>query len=145
MSGYWNDPVKTDSAFVRDKEGNLWYKTGDLVRLDSEGQLIYIRRKDRMIKRRGYRIELDEIENHLRKNKNVFEVAVTASSADSQTDNVITAHVVWNQGSVASSNELIEHCNAALASYMLPDRFVFHASLPKTSTNKINYVALTKA
>jgi acyl-coenzyme A synthetase/AMP-(fatty) acid ligase len=142
MNGYWNDANKTDLSFETDVEGQLWYRTGDVVSLTEDGYLQYQRRKDRMVKRHSYRIEMDEIEKHLRRHKHVLEAAVTSNSANGQTDTVITAHVVWMRDEEPSSSELLNYCNSFMPPYMLPDNIVFHKALPKTSTDKINYTAL---
>ncbi|KAI3320864.1 acetyl-CoA synthetase-like protein [Xylariaceae sp. AK1471] len=72
--GYLNDPVKTKASFVDipwwakvtdDARYQRMYKTGDLVRYDDQGSLIYIGRKDTQVKVRGQRLELGEVEHHL--------------------------------------------------------------------------------
>jgi non-ribosomal peptide synthetase component F len=62
MIGYWNLREKSEAAFSIDSEGARWYKTGDLVRQQADGNYMFIGRRDRMVKRRGYRVELGEIE-----------------------------------------------------------------------------------
>ncbi|MGZ4034525.1 MAG: amino acid adenylation domain-containing protein, partial [Bacteroidia bacterium] len=63
MTGYWNN--KTNDPFYNDDKNTRWYKTGDLVTRDENGNYIFKGRRDRMVKRNGYRIELDEIETAL--------------------------------------------------------------------------------
>ncbi len=144
MLGYWNDDEKTNSSFEIDCNGELWYRTGDIVTHTTDNNLVYLYRKDRMVKRKGYRIELNEIEKNLAKNKNIFEVAVTTKSISSQAETIITAHVVWVKDVEPATLDLLNYCNGVLPSYMTPDYFKFYESLPKTSTNKINYKALTQ-
>jgi amino acid adenylation domain-containing protein len=139
MSGYWNDIDKTNLAIEIDKEGKLWYHTGDIVTLTDDNNLVYLRRKDRMVKRNGYRIELNEIEYNLISNKNVMEVAVTANNLNNQTDTVITAHIVWVENKKLSTLDLLNYCHTVLPTYMIPDNFKFYEYLPKTSTHKIDY------
>jgi acyl-CoA synthetase (AMP-forming)/AMP-acid ligase II len=62
MRGYWNLPERDASAFVPDADGTRWYRTGDVVRRLADGHFRYLGRRDRMVKRRGYRVELGEIE-----------------------------------------------------------------------------------
>jgi len=143
-SGYWNDEPKTKNVFENDASGKIWYHTGDIVSADTENNLIYIGRKDRMVKRNSYRIEPEEIENQLRKFNAILEAAVTTNSANSQTDTVITAHIVWREEGKLTSIDIINYCNSVLPPYMLPDNFKFYAALPKTSTHKINYTALNQ-
>ena len=64
--GYYNNPEKTAAAFVQNPLNDAYpetvYKTGDLVKQNENGEIIYISRKDFQIKHMGYRIELGEIE-----------------------------------------------------------------------------------
>jgi len=144
MNGYWNDNAKTDVAFETDVTGELWYRTGDIVCKDRNGDLQYLRRKDRMVKRNSYRIELDEIEKHLARHAHILEAAVTANSPNGQTGTLITAHIAWHKEKEIPTMDLLAYCNSLMPSWMIPDKFEFYESLPKTSTDKINYVALTK-
>lgn len=69
--GYLNDPEKTSKAFIMNPawangQGRRFYKTGDLVRQNSDGSLTYLGRKDTQIKLNGQRIELGEIEHHVK-------------------------------------------------------------------------------
>ena len=67
--GYWRNEKETNEKFITDPRNSdtvsKCYKTGDLVRIDAEGNFIFVGRKDYMIKSRGYRIELAEIESTL--------------------------------------------------------------------------------
>lgn len=64
--GYYNDWEKTQKAFIQNPLNNhypeLIYRTGDIVYLNKQGEIIYVGRKDSQIKHNGYRIELGEIE-----------------------------------------------------------------------------------
>ena len=66
MGGYWNAPKKRGMP-RRDRQWKVYYKTGDLCRMDADGDIIYCGRKDSQIKIQGFRIELSEIE-HVAKN-----------------------------------------------------------------------------
>jgi amino acid adenylation domain-containing protein len=143
MSGYWNDADKTNSAIEVDSDGKLWYHTGDIVMLNDDNDLVYLCRKDRMVKRNGYRVELNEIEQNLLSNKNILETAVTAKSTNSQTDTIITAHIVWAENNKLLALDLLNYCHTVLPAYMIPDNFEFYEQLPKTSTHKIDYKQLT--
>lgn len=143
MAGYWNDAQKTSSSFEKDSKGLAWYKTGDLVETDEQGLLLYSGRKDRMVKRKGYRIELGEIEHALLRHPAIAEAAVTARREDNDGDTVITAHLAPEGHQPLTVIALTAWCREALPGYMVPDHFVLHERLPQTSTNKIDYKALT--
>src|SRR5262249_41662581 len=78
MVGYWNLPEKTNAAFSVDDAGVRWYKTGDIVRKVPDGNYVFLGRRDRMVKRRGYRVELGEIEAALYRHPAVREAAAIA-------------------------------------------------------------------
>jgi len=141
MSGYWNLPEKTAAAFFVDRSNTRWYKTGDIVEEDANGNYVYIGRKDRMVKRRGYRIELGEIESMLYKHPFIAEAAVVAVS-DIDGGIQIKAFVQVTDQEHASSIKMKQYAIEVLPSYMIPDRFIFLSSLPKTTTDKIDYQQL---
>lgn len=140
MLGYWNLPERNAEAFLRDAEGD-WYRTGDIVRKRSDGAFIFIGRRDRMVKRRGYRVELGEIEAALNKHPSVAEAAVVAAPA-ADGDLAIKAFVAWTGGGKPSIIEMKKHCSQTVPLYMIPDQFIFLDALPKTSTDKIDYQTL---
>jgi amino acid adenylation domain-containing protein len=140
MQGYWNLPERTANAFLIDSSGQRWYKTGDVVVQDEEGNYLYVSRRDRMVKKRGYRIELGEIEAGLYRHPAVKEVAVVALQNE---DGVkIQAFVSHHKDSRPSVIELKQFCVQNLPAYMIPDLFSFLDTLPKTSTDKIDYQKL---
>jgi len=78
MRDYWNLPDRTALAFFVDGSGTSWYRTGDVVRQSSDDGYLYVGRRDRMVKRRGYRVELGEIEAALYRHPLVTEAAVSS-------------------------------------------------------------------
>lgn len=139
MLGYWNLPERNAIAFLK-QDGKRWYRTGDIVREDENGDLIYLGRRDRMVKRRGYRVELGEIEAALHKHPSIPEAAVVARH--SEDDVSIIAYVVWTGDEPFSMVKMKQHCARTLPLYMSPDRFVALPELPKTSTDKTDYQTL---
>ena len=140
MRGYWNLPERTAGAFVEEDEVR-WYRTGDIVR-DSEVEgFVFLGRRDRMVKRRGFRVELGEIEAALALHPDVLECAVIAKPDD--TSGVrIDAAIVARTPAKLSLVELKQFSAARLPLYMVPDRFTFLDSIPQTSTGKIDYQRL---
>jgi amino acid adenylation domain-containing protein len=143
MEGYWNLPERTANAFLVDEGGRAWYKTGDIVYQDADGNYIYVSRRDRMVKKRGYRVELGEIEAGLYRHPAIREAAVIALS-DEENGVKIKAFLSCKGETRPSLIELKRFCAENLPSYMVPDLFSIHDVLPKTSTDKINYQELTK-
>lgn len=140
MTGYWNLPDRTEQAFLKDLSGEMWYKTGDIVIEEADGNYVYISRRDRMVKKRGYRIELGEIEAGLYCHPGVKEAAVIALQNDEGVR--IQAFVSHHGDNHPSIIKLKQFCVQNLPVYMVPDLFVFLDTLPKTSTDKIDYQKL---
>lgn len=140
--GYWNLPEASEAAFWRpDDTAEPWYRTGDMVSRDAQGLYHFLGRRDRMVKRRGYRIELDEIEACLYRHDDVMEAAVVAHR---RSDGVrIEALLCPKDDATLSALELRRFVLERLPAYMCPDRFqVRGRPLPRTSTDKIDYGAL---
>lgn len=142
FQGYWNRPTENAAAFL-DREGTRWYCTGDVVREDSNEGFIYVGRRDRMVKRRGYRIELDDIEAALYRNERIREAGVI-SSAVSGEDAKIVAYLVATGDPKPGVIEMKVFCAQHLQAYMNPDLFIFTDALPRTSTNKVDYQGLVR-
>ena len=149
--GYLNRPELTDERFVLNpfngsKTGKL-YKTGDLVRRLSNGELEYLGRTDAQVKIRGFRIELEEIESVLGRHPSVREVVVQAledgdASAVLRTGKQLVAYVVPKQESVPAINELRSYLKEKLPEYMIPSAFVLLDTVPLTSNGKVDRKAL---
>jgi amino acid adenylation domain-containing protein len=139
LEGYWNLPENTAKAFLSGRD-TCWYRTGDIVVELPDGNYKFLGRRDRMIKKRGYRIELGEIEVALYRHAAIKEAAVLAFADD---DGVpIKAFTSTRDGSKLSIIELKKFCSENLPLYMVPDLFCSLDSLPKTSTDKIDYQKL---
>ena len=79
MQGYWGLPEQNGARVLRRAPtGRRWYRTGDIVTEDAGGGYRYHGRRDRMVKRRGYRVELGEIEAALYRHPDIREAAVVA-------------------------------------------------------------------
>ena len=141
MQGYWALPEQTARGFLVDDAGVRWYKTGDVVIEAADGNYTYLGRRDRMVKRRGYRVELGEIEVALYRHHAVKEAAVVAVS-DEDAGVKVTAFLSSKEAKHPSLIEMKRFCSEHLPLYMIPDRFVWQDALPKTSTDKTDYQRL---
>ncbi len=145
--GYWNLSEQTSKAYLSTGVGKdstpPWYKTGDVVTEEAGGVYIYAGRKDRMVKKRGYRVELGEIESCLYRHPDVREAAVVALP-DDELGLKVRAHIATRDGGRLSVIALKGFCAQHLPVYMIPDVFSFHPELPKTSTEKTDYQALMR-
>lgn len=138
LEGYWGATNNNTEAIYTDNNQKRWYKTGDLVEINSKDEYVYKGRIDRMVKVNGYRVELGEIEACLSKNTSISSCAVIPHNSLTGTT-VLTAFVVC----VSKENESIirmkEFCIKHLPAYMVPNNFVFLSALPQTASNKISY------
>jgi acyl-coenzyme A synthetase/AMP-(fatty) acid ligase len=139
--GYWNNPEKNKEAFFEtiyngDKE--RFYKTGDLCKIDSEGDILYLGRVDFQVKVQGFRVELSEIEYHVKaylKNINAVSVAYEDIVGNTEIGLVI-------ESDDFNLNLLRDHLKTKLPSYMLPKQIYFEKIFPlnvngKTDRNKL--------
>lgn len=141
MQGYWALPDQTAKAFHHGPDGTRWYRTGDIVTEAPDGCHTYLGRRDRMVKRRGYRVELGEIEAGLYRHPILKEAAVVAFP-DTEAGVKIVAFLSSREAKHPSLIEIKRFCAKHLPLYMIPDQFSWHDSLPKTSTDKIDYQRL---
>jgi amino acid adenylation domain-containing protein/non-ribosomal peptide synthase protein (TIGR01720 family) len=141
--GYINQPELTNERFIpnpfsREPNARL-YKTGDLGRYQSDGNLEFLGRIDDQVKLHGYRIELGEIEAVLRQHSQVREVVVVAKEAHPGKKQLV-AYIVGKED--LKSAELRDFLKQKLPEYMLPSQFVFLKALPLTANGKIDKKAL---
>ena len=146
MHGYWGDADRSARGLVPDPRGSALrdtvYRTGDLVRLRADGNYELLGRRDHQIKSRGYRIELGEIETALYSHPDVLECVVVAVP-DPLVTNRIVAFVAARDGLVEP--DLVKVAAERVPHYMLPERIEFIDELPKTSTGKVDRLALTSS
>jgi amino acid adenylation domain-containing protein len=141
MQGYWNLPEQTARGFIVDGTGVRWYRTGDIVVRDAAGDYIFVGRRDRMVKRRGHRVELGEIEAGLYRHERIREAAVVARP-DGENGVRIRAFIAMKEGHQGSIIDMKRFSAEQLPASMIPDDFVFLDTLPKTSTDKTDYQRL---
>jgi amino acid adenylation domain-containing protein len=147
MRGYWGQPAKTREVLVPHPLGaghdELVYRTGDLVTLGPEGNYIYLGRRDCMVKIRGYRVELGEVEAALYRHPAVRE-AVVVPVSDELLGSRLRAVVALDHAASLTREALQDHCRQWLPTYMVPDIAEFREALPRTSTGKIDRTRLDR-
>lgn len=141
MQGYWNLPEQNARAFHVDAQGRRWYRTGDIVTEEQGLGYRYVSRRDRMVKRRGYRVELGEIEVALMRHPDIREAAAVAVP-DTESGVRVCAYVGCQDGKTLTKIALKTHSARNLPPYMIPDTFTVVDKLPRTSTDKIDYQSL---
>ena len=141
MLGYFNRPELTAGAFLESSDGLRWYRTGDLVTEGVDGVFTFVGRSDRMVKRRGHRVELGDVEAGLYRHPDVREAAVIAVP-DADGGVRLRAFLSVQEGQPRSVIAMKRFCAESLPSAHIPDIFTFCDTLPRTSTDKIDYQRL---
>lgn len=146
-SGYLNNTVLTKQAFINhtfsgtDSGPQRLYKTGDLVYRLPDGNIAYSGRRDRQIKRRGYRIEPDEIEVVMRRHPRVDTAIIKAQQID-QGEWHLTAYLVPKKNETVSIIDIRHHCEQWLPAFMQPAHILFLDNVPLTVNGKVDFSAL---
>ena len=138
--GYWSDPELTSTSFVRHAQlDERLYRTGDVGRYLSDGNIEILGRADFQIKLNGYRIEPGEIETLLNRDPAIAESAVVRRTTE-QGPHLVAFVVRAGSGSLNAELEgqLRRQLAAALPDYMVPRRFVWLAQLPLTANGKVD-------
>jgi long-chain acyl-CoA synthetase len=138
MLGYWEMPEETAKCLRpgRYPGENVLY-TGDLFRMDEEGFLYFIARKDDIIKCRGEKISPREIENTLYNLNGVIEAAVIGIT-DEIMGEAIKAFVVLEEDSKLTERDIMMYCSQHLENSALPQYIEITSSFEKTTTGKID-------
>ncbi len=143
--GYLHRPELTEEKFLADpfrpgSEARL-YRTGDLARYLPDGNVQFLGRADFQVKVRGFRIELEEIENTLAQHPSV-QRSVVVVREDQPGNARLVAYVVPNLQQAVVPGDLRSHLRQHLPEYMIPGAFVTMSILPLTPNGKVNRRAL---
>lgn len=145
--GYWNRPDLNARAFLeRPSPGpfpRIYYRTGDVVCRGPDGLLHFHGRRDRMVKTRGHRVELDEVEAAVAGHPDVAEAAVFATP-DGEGSSVIRCSVTLRKGAVddVGGPDLLRYLRGRLPAYALPREVSVSADLPRTTSGKVDRARL---
>ena len=142
MKGYWELPEDTARVLRPGplRGENVLY-TGDLFRMDEEGYLYFVGRKDDIIKSRGEKVSPKEVENVLSQIEGVSEAAVVGV-ADDVLGQAIKAFVMVDQGAQLSEKTVLRYCSEHLENFMVPKYVEIRTDFPRTSSGKIDKLAL---
>lgn len=168
--GYLSDPERTAAAFIEDpswllrgggsqpgRHGRL-YKTGDLVRYNTDGSLAFLGRKDTQVKIRGQRVELGEVEHHVRQllvDKNIhsaadgIQVVAEVITPQGGGNSILVVFICLGDGNKSKLTEedqtatvqqitagLEERLSEKVPGYMIPSAYFPIEAIPMTATGK---------
>lgn len=143
--GYLHQPDLTSERFVSNPFSSSadarLYKTGDLVRYQSDGTIDYLGRIDQQVKIRGFRIELGEIEAALIRHPAIKECAVVVRE-DIRGEKFLVAYVVSQNNLFPGIREMRSYLKNSLPEYMIPAMYMPLERIPLTPNSKIDYRAL---
>ncbi|WP_394617091.1 AMP-binding protein [Lentzea sp. JNUCC 0626] len=132
------DPADEEGRFV-DFDGRRWYRTGDRVRVGSDGVLSFLGRVDSQVKVHGWRVELAEVDHAVRECEGVRDAAAVVSSSAYGTE-----LVVFYTGAEMPESALAEGARGLLPDSILPRRYVHVPSFPLNSNRKVDRKLLRK-
>ena len=145
--GYWNNIELTSERFLASpfhpENGNKIYKSGDLARRLTDGNLELLGRIDHQLKIRGYRVEPGEIETVIKRYRGVGEAAVIAWN-DSQNSNELAAFIATINGESIELDQLRKFLKKRLPEYMIPSSFNLLETMPLTPAGKIDRQSFPK-
>ena len=136
--GYYNDPERTAAAFVQNplqkNFTELIYRTGDIARYNSDGDLVFVSRRDNQIKHMGHRIELGEIEAAV---SQLDGISLTGCIYDDKKEKI----VLYYTGDISEA-EVINGLKVLVPRYMLPNRVLKIEEMLFTPNGKIDRKSL---
>lgn len=136
VTSYLNKPEETRESFVK-LDGELWYRTSDVMSMDEEGNLYFVDRTVDTIKHKGYRLSASEIEAVLQEHPAVIGTCVVGIP-DEKVGERIKAFVVLKQDVKGITGyDLIKWCREKLVSYKIPQYIEFRDMLPKSKVGKL--------
>jgi amino acid adenylation domain-containing protein len=145
--GYWRRPELTAAAFSDDPDrpGCRLYRARDLGRIDRQQNLVFVGRTGARVKIRGQLVELAEVEAALRQTPGIADATVIAPTGPERPEaDRLVAHVVAS-GAGHDAKSIRRELATRLPAYMVPADYVFHESLPRTASGKVDPGALAQS
>ncbi len=138
FSYYWQNQEATVNTLQ-----NGWLRTGDLARVDSEGDYYIVGRKKDLIITGGENVYPQEVEQCLVHFDGIVEAAVVGVQ-DDRWGEAVTAFITLVDGYTFNRNDIIDHCKKYLGTYKIPKNIYILNELPKTHVGKIDKIELLK-
>jgi amino acid adenylation domain-containing protein len=133
-TGYWRDPVRSRAVFVDTGGDGVAYRTGDLAMVNAQGNYLFRGRADAQIQVDGHRVELGEVEHHLRS----FLDGAAVAAAPFRTPDGRQEFVAFIERAADEERPVLEYLRTRLPDYMLPRRVVSVPTLPINLNGKVD-------
>ena len=132
---YFKDEIKTANAFIETERYGRIYKTGDYGIMSQDGHIIFMGREDTQVKVQGYRVELAEIEKHMRAFEGIMNVIVLHEKQE-HNSSILIAYVVAED--FVDVNKYMKYLQTKLPSYMIPTQLYRVEKIPVTANGKVD-------
>jgi len=136
LQPYLNKPEETTLSFV-EIDGEKWYRVGDYVTMDEDGELHYVDRTADVIKHKGYRVSASEIEAVLQDHPAVIGACVVGVPDNNVGERIKAIVVLKEDSRGVGAHELNTFCREKLAAYKIPQFIEFRDMLPKSKVGKL--------
>jgi long-chain acyl-CoA synthetase len=142
MSGYWKKPEQQKKSYFKTGD-RVWFRTGDMVRMDEEGYFSFVERTKDLIKYKGLQVYAKEIEDLLYDHPKIKEAAVIGVPTPDVGERVKAIVVPESdyRGKL-TQEEVLEYCKEKLAPYKVPKIIEFRGEIPKTDVGKADHKKL---
>jgi D-alanine--poly(phosphoribitol) ligase subunit 1 len=144
MAGYWKIPEKNKEVFFNFDSGSglqRFYRTGDMAIRDNDDIFLSCGRIDQQVKIQGHKVELGEIEHHVRTLTGSSKVAAIAHNNDSGLREIT---IFVDESIVLKNDEIMRNLQKIVPVYMLPSRIIRIKDFPSNNSGKTDRIALTK-
>ena len=136
FSGYWRMPEKTAEEFTTDAQGQRWFKTGDVGKVDERGYISIVGRSKDLIISGGYNVYPAEIEGYINDMPGVAESAVIGVPHPDFGE-VGVAVVIAKPGSQIDGDAIVASLKSQLANFKIPKRCFVASELPRNTMGKV--------
>jgi long-chain acyl-CoA synthetase len=136
MKQYWNKPDETARSYV-EVLGETYYRMGDFVREDPDGDLIYVERSADIIKHKAFRVSASEVEAVLQDHPTVIGACVVGIPDPKVGERIKAIVVLKEDARGVGGSDLLNFCRERLAAYKVPSYIEFRDMLPKSKVGKL--------
>ena len=136
LKEYWKKPEETKRSYIK-IDGEIFYRMGDFVSEDEDGQLVYMERSADVIKHKGYRVSASEVEAILQNHPTVIGACVVGVPDKKVGERIKAIVVLKEDAKGVGGTDLIKWCREHLASYKVPGYIEFRDMLPKSKVGKL--------